>query len=145
MTNILLQTDQKLSIKRIVSLLSKPGPHFTYIFFFCVIGFFILFAPNFATLGTASAVGRITAVVTIMAVGMTFVIVCAEIDLSVGSHVSFAAMVAGILLYRDVPGWLTSSLVLVLGAFVGAIKRRPVPRATGLATVVPRCGVWCGT
>jgi ribose transport system permease protein len=122
MSSFLSQTDLKSSANNIISVLSKPGPHFTYILFFIVIGFFILFAPNFATLGTASAIGRITAVVTIMAVGMTFVIVCAEIDLSVGSHVSFAAMVAGILLYKDLPGWLTASLVLGLGAFVGAIN-----------------------
>lgn len=102
--------------------LLSPGPHVTYIIFIIIIGFFVIFAPNFATWGTAGAVGRITAVVTIMAVGMTFVIVCGEIDLSVGSHVSFAAMVVAMLLYNDVPGWIASPLVLLLGAGVGAIN-----------------------
>lgn len=102
--------------------LFRPGPHVTYIVFLLIIGFFVIFAPNFATFGTAGAVGRITAVVTIMAVGMTFVIVCGEIDLSVGSHVSFAAMVVAMLLYNDVPGWLAAPAVLLLGAVVGAIN-----------------------
>lgn len=102
--------------------LMSPGPHVTYIIFLIIIGFFLIFAPNFATWNTAGAVGRITAVVTIMAVGMTFVIVCGEIDLSVGSHVSFAAMVVAMLLYNDVPGWIASPLVLLLGACVGAIN-----------------------
>jgi ribose transport system permease protein len=107
---------------RLLSRLLRPGPHVTYIIFLVIIGFFVIFAPNFATWGTAGAVGRITAVVTIMAVGMTFVIACAEIDLSVGSHVSFAAMVAAMLLYNDVPGWIASPAVLLLGAGVGAIN-----------------------
>ncbi len=103
-----------------LSRLFRPGPHVTYIVFFLIIGFFLIFAPNFATLRTAGAIGRITAVVTIMAVGMTFVIACAEIDLSVGSHVSFAAMVVAMLLSNDVPGWLAAPVVLLLGAVVGA-------------------------
>jgi ribose transport system permease protein len=102
--------------------LFRPGPHVTYIIFLIIIGFFVVFAPHFATLGTAGAVGRITAVVTIMAVGMTFVIVCGEIDLSVGSHVSFAAMVVAMLLYNGAPGWLAAIAVLLLGACVGAVN-----------------------
>lgn len=102
--------------------LVQPGPHVTYIVFLLIIGYFLIFAPNFATWATAGAIGRITAVVTIMAVGMTFVIVCGEIDLSVGSHVSFAAMVVAMLLYNDVPAWLAAPVVLLLGAVVGAIN-----------------------
>ena len=85
---------RSVSVARAVLLqLFRPGPHVTYIVFLLIIGFFLIFAPNFATWGAAGAIGRITAVVTIMAVGMTFVIVCGEIDLSVGSHASFAAMI----------------------------------------------------
>ena len=100
----------------------RPGPHVTYIIFLLITLYFVVFAPHFASLATAGAVGRITAVVTIMAVGMTFVIVCGEIDLSVGSHVSFAAMVVALLMYQDVPGWLSAALVLLLGALVGAVN-----------------------
>jgi ribose transport system permease protein len=106
----------------VASRLFRPGPHVTYIIFLIIIGFFVVFAPNFASLNTAGAIGRITAVVTIMAVGMTFVIVCGEIDLSVGSHVSFAAMVIAMLLYNGVPPWLAAPAVLLLGAGVGSIN-----------------------
>jgi len=102
--------------------LFRPGPHVTYIIFLVIIAFFVIFAPNFASLNTAGAIGRITAVVTIMAVGMTFVIVCGEIDLSVGSHVSFAAMVVAMLLYNGVPGPVAAVAVLLLGACVGSIN-----------------------
>lgn len=108
--------------------LLRPGPHVTYLAFVAVTIFFILFAPNFASWATAGAVGRITAVITIMAVGMTFVIVCGEIDLSVGSHVSFAAMVVAMLMYSDVPGWIASPAVLLLGAVIGAVNGLIVTR-----------------
>ena len=101
--------------------LLRPGPHVTYIIFLLIIAFFVDLRAELRDAGdTAGAVGRITAVVTIMAVGMTFVIVCGEIDLSVGSHVSFAAMVVAMLLYNGVPGWLAAPAVLLLGA----VRRR---------------------
>ena len=94
----------------------------TYLIFGLVTIFFIAFAPNFATLGTAEAILRVTALVTIMAVGMTFVIVCAEIDLSVGSVASWSGMVAAILLDRGVPTFLVPVLVLAMGALIGAVN-----------------------
>ncbi|MGI3899616.1 MAG: ABC transporter permease [Janthinobacterium lividum] len=94
----------------------------TYLIFGLVTIFFIVFAPNFATLGTAEAILRVTALVTIMAVGMTFVIVCAEIDLSVGSVASWSGMVAAILLDRGVPTLLVPMLVLAMGALIGAVN-----------------------
>ncbi len=94
----------------------------TYAIFGLVTVFFIAFAPNFATFGTAEAILRITALVTIMAVGMTFVIVCAEIDLSVGSVASWSGMVAAMLLDRGVPTLLVPVLVLAMGALIGAVN-----------------------
>ena len=101
----------------------------TYLIFGLVTVFFIAFAPNFATLGTAEAILRVTALVTIMAVGMTFVIVCAEIDLSVGSVASWSGMVAAILLDRGVPTVLVPVLVLAMGALIGAVNGVLVTRA----------------
>jgi ribose transport system permease protein len=93
----------------------------TYVIFALVTLFFIAFAPNFATLATAEAILRVTALVTIMAVGMTFVIICAEIDLSVGSVASWSGMIAAILLDRNVPTALVPVLVLGMGALIGAM------------------------
>ena len=63
--------------------------HITYGIFALITLYFIAFAPHFASLATAGAVLRITAIVSVMAIGMTFVIVCGEIDLSVGSAGEF--------------------------------------------------------
>ena len=78
--------------------------------------------PHFASLSTASAVLRITAIVSVMAIGMTFVIVCGEIDLSVGSLASFAGMIVAMLYERDVPTFVAPVIVLAMGALVGAVS-----------------------
>ena len=57
-----------------------------------------------------------------MAIGMTFVIVCGEIDLSVGSLASFAGMIVAMLYERDVPTFVAPLIVLAMGALVGAIS-----------------------
>jgi len=106
----------RASLRRVV--LDRP----TYLIFAAVTLFFIAFAPNFASLSTAEAILRITALVTIMAVGMTFVIICAEIDLSVGSVASWSGMIAALLLDRGAPGWLAPILVLGMGAAIGVVN-----------------------
>lgn len=90
----------------------------TYVIFGLVTLGFALMAPNFASLTTAGAVLRITAIVSVMAVGMTFVIICGEIDLSVGSMASLSGIV-GALIMQAGYGW-GSALLLTL-AFGGAV------------------------
>src|SRR6202041_1378715 len=58
----------------------------------------------------------------VMAIGMTFVIVCGEIDLSIGSLASFAGMIVAMLYERDVPTFVAPLIVLVMGAFIGAVS-----------------------
>ena len=96
--------------------------HITYGIFALITLYFIAFAPHFASLATASAVLRITAIVSVMAIGMTFVIVCGEIDLSVGSLASFASMVTAMLYEREVPTFVAPLIVLVMGALIGAVS-----------------------
>lgn len=96
--------------------------HVTYIIFTIITLGFILFAPNFASLTTAGAILRITAIVSIMAIGMTFVIICGEIDLSVGSVASFSGMIAALLLEREFPTYLAPTLVVAIGALIGAVS-----------------------
>lgn len=104
------------SLRRVVML--RP----TYLIFVLVTAYFVMFAPNFATLGTAEAILRITALVSIMAVGMTFVIICAEIDLSVGSVASWSTMVTGLLYQAGTPTFVTPVLVLLMGAVIGLVN-----------------------
>ncbi len=65
---------------------------------------------------------RITAIVSVMAIGMTFVIVCGEIDLSVGSLASFSCMIIALLYERDVPTYVAPVIILAMGALIGAVS-----------------------
>ena len=96
--------------------------HVTYVIFGGVTLFFLVVAPHFASIATAAAILRITAIVSVMAVGMTFVIVSGEIDLSVGSVASFSGMILALLLQADYPPWLCGLLVLAMGAAIGAVN-----------------------
>ena len=77
---------------------------------------------NFATSDNLLNVGQQASLIGIMAVGMTFVIISGEIDLSVGSTYVLASMVVGMLLERDV-NWVIALLIgVAVGAVAGAIN-----------------------
>ena len=81
-----------------------------------------LLSPFFLQPANLINVARQLAIVGIVGVGMTFVILTAGIDLSVGSIVGFAAIVAATLLSGGVP-WPVALLAgLGAGALVGAIN-----------------------
>ena len=102
--------------------------HVTYVIFGFVTLFFLVAAPNFASVATAGAILRITAIVSVIAVGMTFVIVSGEIDLSVGSVASFSGMIVAMLAQANVPAWAAALLTLLMGAVIGAVNGLLVTR-----------------
>jgi ribose transport system permease protein len=53
---------------------------------------------------------------------MTFVIICAEIDLSVGSVASFSGMIGALLLDQNMPTYVAALVVLAEGALIGAVS-----------------------
>ncbi|MBV7302405.1 ABC transporter permease [Corynebacterium sp. TAE3-ERU2] len=79
--------------------------------------------PHFLTVQNLLNVGIQAATVAILAFGMTFVIVTAGIDLSVGSVAALAAMFSAYS-FSDVglPGWLTILVGLAIGLLAGAIS-----------------------
>lgn len=91
------------------------------IFVVVLIGF-ALIAPSFATMTSLLDILRITAVTTIIALGMTFVIIAAEIDLSIGAVVSFTGMVGALLLYSNFPWYLAALVTLLLGGVIGLLN-----------------------
>lgn len=85
-----------------------------------VIGY--IATPDFLTLPNAVIILRQTALVGIVAVGMTFVILTAGIDLSVGSIVGLAAVIVAWCVMNGF-GFAVSLLVgLLLGAVIGALN-----------------------
>lgn len=86
----------------------------------CVYGTFG--TDGFASRDNLLNVGQQASLIGIMAVGMTFVIISGEIDLSVGSTYVLASMVVGMLLQRNV-NWVVAVLLgVLLGAIAGVIN-----------------------
>lgn len=87
-------------------------------------------SPAFLQVGNLLNIMRQTSVNAIMATGMTFVIVTAGIDLSVGALLAFTGAVAAALVAGGFALGVALSLTLLLGAGLGALS--------GLAVVAGR-------
>lgn len=86
------------------------------------VGLFIA-TPHFLTVPNMINVGIQAATVAILAFGMTFVIVTAGIDLSVGSVAALGGMVSAYMFSNaGLPGWLTLLIGLAVGLLAGVIS-----------------------
>lgn len=74
---------------------------FGVLIFLCV--FFSVMAPNFLTYGNIPILAKHIAVNAILAMGLVFVLLTGGIDLSIGSVVGLAGMIAGGLIYEGMP------------------------------------------
>ncbi len=105
----------------------------TLIALFVVLGFFSATAPNFLDIGTLVLLAKHVSINALLAIGMTFVVLTGGIDLSVGSIVGLAGMVAGglidrgvplhflhVTLFLDVP--VVIAIAIAVGVLVGAIN-----------------------
>jgi ribose transport system permease protein len=87
----------------------------------CVVA--ALISPTFLQFANLINVLRQMALYGIVSIGMTFVILTAGIDLSVGSTVGIVAIVVTQLLNSSVvPCWLALCIGILSGAFVGAVN-----------------------
>ena len=75
---------------------------------------------SFLTYGNISNLLRQGTVVAILAIGETFVIITAGIDLSVGAVTGFSTVVIALLLANNVPIWASILITLVVGLLIGA-------------------------
>jgi len=76
-------------------------------------------SPYFLTVGNLSAVIRQTTVITIMAIGMTVVMVAGGIDLSVGSMVGLTGVCGTMLIAAHYPTWIALLGAILAGAVCG--------------------------
>lgn len=79
-----------------------------------------VFVPNFYNPMNLANVARQSAAVGVVAVGMTFVILTAGIDLSVGAVVAASSVLSAMMLSVDLPVIVVIALGLLLGAALGA-------------------------
>jgi ribose transport system permease protein len=88
-----------------------------------------LATPHFLTMTNLLNISRQMASIAIVAVGMTYLIICREFDLSVGSTFGLAGIVAGVLVMQYGLGiWGAAPIVLLMGAFIGLINGMMVTR-----------------
>ncbi|MBP4043050.1 ABC transporter permease [Aeromonas sp. SrichE-2G] len=98
-----------------------------YIIYLVFVGIFVFFSVVLHDKGFLSSVNlmniaRQTATIAIMAVGMTFVLSAAEIDLSFGATVALSAIVAALTLQETNSILLAMSAALLVGIMIGAIN-----------------------
>ncbi|MFE7979007.1 ABC transporter permease [Streptomyces shenzhenensis] len=103
-----------------------PTPGFDFAYWWDRVGILVVLvvltalmaaiAPNFATVGNLLNIARSISINAILAAGMTFVILTAGIDLSVGSIVAVSGIVAVLTATSGVP----SPVAVILGVLVGA-------------------------
>ncbi len=82
-------------------------------------GVFAVLSPRFLTIDNWLNVLLQTSTIGIVAIGMTFVIVTAGIDLSVGSTVALSGMVAAVAMRAGAPGLVGILVALGIGGLVG--------------------------
>jgi ribose/xylose/arabinose/galactoside ABC-type transport system permease subunit len=90
-----------------------------------LVAVFAFWAPNFFTQSNLLLILQQVAVVGIIAIGMTFVILTAGIDLSVGALMAVCGLFSGLFAQREVTFWnvvLAFGLPILIGVLGGAIN-----------------------
>jgi len=105
---------------------------------------FTALTPAFLTTNNLSILAKHVSINALLAVGMTFVVITAGIDLSVGSIAGLAGMVAGGLLTVGIgghvaPAWLAVIVALLVSASVGWLNGIMVTRL-GVAPFIATLG-----
>lgn len=102
--------------------LASDRPYPIYLAFLLLLVFFSIASPVFFSPANFANIGRQTALVSIMAVGLTFVIISAEIDLSVGSVLALSGVTAALSM-QAADNWIVGAVAgLSVGALVGLLN-----------------------
>ena len=105
----------------------------TFIALFLILGFFSFMVPGFLAAGSLIIMVKHIAINAFLALGITFVIITAGIDLSIGAILGFCGMVAGWMITKGIvlpmlgiaifPRiWVVVPIVLVVGGLIGALN-----------------------
>ena len=104
-------------------LLSGDRPYGVLLALIALVVFFSVKSDVFLTTANLENIGRQTTLVTIMAVGMTFVIISSEIDLSVASILKLSGVSAALFMVHVQNNWVLGAIVgLAVGALIGLIN-----------------------
>ena len=100
--------------------------NYSFLFALTLLGLLVLLwavlafaTPNFLTQRNIPNLMRQGSMIAILALGQTFVIITAGIDLSVGAIAGFSTVVLALLIQAGVPVWLSILLTLLVGLAIG--------------------------
>ena len=97
--------------------------YMVYIIFALVLIFFAVWlGPSFFSSSNLLNITRQTAMVSVMAVAMTFVIACGQIDLSIGAVVALSSLLAAWVLEKSDNLFLAILFALLVGTAVGIVN-----------------------
>ena len=91
-------------------LLQGDRPYMLYIAFAILLVVFSFASPWFLSIDNFLNIGRQTALVSIIAIGMTFVIIARQIDLSVGSALALSGMSAALAMSHISDTWIVGAI-----------------------------------
>jgi ribose transport system permease protein len=123
--------DRKRSHGLAVFLRSQMRNIAPFLTLICLSGFFAAASPSFATVDNLGNILTQVSVTGIIAVGLTFVILCAEIDLSIAAIANVTGIAVAYFTLQDsyvnianipLPGWAAILLSLVLCAALGLVN-----------------------
>jgi ribose transport system permease protein len=104
----------------------KARRNYSFIFALTLLGILVALCailsfatPNFLTERNIPNLLRQGSMIAILALGETFVIITAGIDLSVGAIAGFSTVVVAMLIVAGVPVWLSIILTLLVGLAIG--------------------------
>jgi ribose/xylose/arabinose/galactoside ABC-type transport system permease subunit len=105
------------------TLLRGERPYMLYIAFAILLVIFSFASPWFLSLENFLNIGRQTTLVSIIAVGMTFVIISRQIDLSVASNLALSGMAAALAMSFVANNWIVGAIAGIgCGALVGLVN-----------------------
>lgn len=109
--------------KILQNVLRGERPYMLYIAFVILLVVFSLSSPWFLSVDNFLNIGRQTTLVSIIAVGMTFVIIARQIDLSVASTLALSGMAAALAMSQISNSWIVGAVAgLGTGALVGLLN-----------------------
>src|ERR1700688_1216422 len=123
--------DRKRPHKIAAMLRSQMRTFAPFLTLICLSGFFAAASPSFATLDNVGNILTQVSVTGIIAVGLTFVILCAEIDLSIAGIANVTGIAVAYFTLQEsyvnipnipLPGWAAIVLALLLCAALGLVN-----------------------
>jgi ribose transport system permease protein len=102
---------------------------------------FALAGPRFLSENNLVDIARRAAILGILAVGMTYLFVAGELDLSIGSHYGFLLILMSFQEERlGMDPWLSAGVVILIGLMIGAVNGLLVTRV-GLPSFITTLGM----